>query len=691
MEILGEPAMKNLYKKYTILTSLFISTAMLTACGGEKQDITLDPVTPSTEQASATKGSPIFDPLTSRLPFPNDLLFAGSTDGTLNIPVADATDIADPKNSLNELDGFALSGAMSVGLSKAMKSDSLVTAVKVFKVTTDLATKAVTGIETTLTSGVDFFPSLTADGKTLVILPLKPLIAKSSYMVVITDDLADVDGQSAISGAIYAYLKLQTPLIENGKSQVAGLADASALSLEPIRQLTQAQLAHASAAGVNRDKVVMSWSFSTQSATDVIDKVTANVTNTSLALVDSGSTTANITGGTAKIFVGTLTVPYYQTAPSQANPTAPLTSKWKGATGGNLTRYSILAGDSPKKTTDVTIPVIATTPAGGCNNCKVVIYQHGITTNRATVLAVADAYASIGFATIAIDMPLHGITPTSTAAAFRLDGVTERTFELDLVSQNADGAITAMGPDDIADSSGRHFIQLGSLLTIRDNLRQGVSDLVHLKASLSSNSIGINFDEDNVHFLGHSLGGMVGANFVNIATDLKTASFAMSGTQAAYILTNSASFGPEIATGLALKGIQKGSADFASFELAAQAAIDSADPISILTSISVPSLMLEVVGNGNADSDDQVIPNSVTTAPLAGTDAWINVQGLNKLTDSGAVTDGKGYIQFVEGGHSSLLKPDTDTVTKTMQEAIVSFAATDGTAISVTSNSTIKQ
>ena len=682
--------MRNVFKKATHLSGLYFVITMLSACGTDKQDITLDPVLPSAEQLAQTKGSPIFDPLTGKLPFPNDLLFAGSTDGTLNIPVADVTDIADPKNSLNELDGFSISGAITVELSKVMEATTLVSAVKVFKVTTDPLTKAVTGIEgSALIYGVDYFPSLTAYKKTLVISPLKPLVASSSYMVVITDDLVDVDGQPAISGVTYSYLKLTTPLVDgNGNSQLASLPDSSAVKLEPVRQLTQAQLASAASQGIDISKVVMSWTFSTQSTTDVINSVTG-VTNTTLDLTDTSLTVPN---GTAKIFAGTISVPYYQTAPTTANPIAPLTAKWAGQTGGILTQHAISAGDFPKNTGNVTIPVLATIPSGGCNNCPVVIYQHGITSNRATVLAVADAYAAAGFATIAIDLPMHGITPTSSAAGFRRGGVTERTFDLDFVTQAANGSITALIPDRVKDSSGRHFVQLGSLLTTRDNMRQAISDLVQLKASLASNITEINFDENNVHFLGHSLGGMVGAGFVRIASDLKTASFAMSGTQSAYILTNSATFGPEIAAGLAQKGIHKGTADFAKFELAAQTVIDSADPISVLAAITVPTLLLEVVGDGNPGTADQVIPNAIATAPLAGTEAWVKAQGLNDVINTGAVTDNKGIIRFTAGDHGSILSPASSLVTtKTMQEAVVSFAATGGTNITVTSDSTIKQ
>jgi len=43
--------------------------------------------------------------------------------------------------------------------------------------------------------------------------------------------------------------------------------------------------------------------------------------------------------GKANVHLGTLAVPYYLTAPSSTNPTAPLSTFWTGASGAFLTRF----------------------------------------------------------------------------------------------------------------------------------------------------------------------------------------------------------------------------------------------------------------------------------------------------------------------------------------------------------------
>jgi pimeloyl-ACP methyl ester carboxylesterase len=105
-----------------------------------------------------------------------------------------------------------------------------------------------------------------------------------------------------------------------------------------------------------------------------------------------------------------------------------------------------------------------------------VIFQHGITRNRSDALAIAATLAGQGFAVIAIDLPLHGLPASSP---FNIENspfgpaANERTFAVDYVN-NSTGAA---GPDGNADDSGTHFINLSSLLTSRDNVRQGVADL----------------------------------------------------------------------------------------------------------------------------------------------------------------------------------------------------------------------
>ena len=98
-------------------------------------------------------------------------------------------------------------------------------------------------------------------------------------------------------------------------------------------------------------------------------------------------------------------------------------------------------------------------PASGW---PVVIFQHGITSDKSSAAAIAGTLAVAGYATVAIDHPLHG----------------ERGFDV-----NGDGEldITATGP-----ANATTYMNLSSLLTTRDNLRQSITDLVSLRVSLNN-------------------------------------------------------------------------------------------------------------------------------------------------------------------------------------------------------------
>ena len=61
--------------------------------------------------------------------------------------------------------------------------------------------------------------------------------------------------------------------------------------------------------------------------------------------------------------------------------------------------------------------------------------QHGIGGNRTKALAIADSYADACFVVAAIDLPLHGITNTTSPL---YQAANERTFNVDLVN-NTDG------------------------------------------------------------------------------------------------------------------------------------------------------------------------------------------------------------------------------------------------------------
>lgn len=660
-----------------------------------------------------------FNPGSGVVPFPSNLLYAGTTDGTLNIPVVSSSDFSDPKVAMNGLDGFSTIAPISTTFGGPIDPSSLTAAsVRVFEVAlstlggTRPVGGPVTGIIGELIYGVDFSANVSlvdSTKKTLVILPLKPLKPRAHYLLALSNEIKNQAGLKAGADAIYVILKSKNPLVDsNGKNLVSSItsdpdlsvpgsrtADQKAQALESIRPLVNAQEAALASRGVDTNSVVLSWTFSTQSIGNVLTTVRTLANGSSLISPAPVGTTANLlppgaSPGMADVYIGSLTVPYYL-ANASSGPAAPLSTFWQGAGGSNLT----FLNTTPVAKSSETIPLLVTLPNAASNQVKpltgwkVAIFQHGITSNRTSMLALADTMARAGFAVVAIDLPLHGLP-----VGHPLRVSTERTFDLDLVN-NTTGA---PGPDGVADNSGTHFINLASLLSSRDNIRQGVADLFALTKSLPAMDVdggGPDFDPSEVYFIGHSLGGMVGSVFLAQEPTVKSAVLGMPGGGIAKLLDGSASFGHQIAAGLAAKGVLKGTADYESFLGAAQTVIDSGDPINYASATTSGRglLLFEVVGDGAGSLPDQVVPNNVLAnapagtvpSPLAGTDPLATFMGLTRLTTTTAGLSQKAWMRFTVGDHASLLSPTASlAATSVMQEAMATFLATDGGLVAVT-------
>ncbi|MHB8766387.1 MAG: alpha/beta hydrolase, partial [Deferrisomatales bacterium] len=383
-------------------------------------------------------------------------------------------------------------------------------------------------------------------------------------------------------------------------------------------------------------------------------------------------------------------------APYYLDATKPLSSVWAGAGGSHLTWLNTTA----VKTADQTMPLLLAVPNATSGQAKpaagwpVVIFQHGITSDRTAMLPIADALASAGFAVVSIDMPLHGLPPGHPLRV--VPGLAERTFDLDLVN-NTTGA---PGPDTAADSSGTHFINLSSLLTSRDNLRQAVADLFALHTALGSldyDGGGADLDTSKVRFVGHSLGGMVGSVFLALEPTVGAGVLGMPGGGIAKLLDGSATFGPRLAAGLAANGVNKGTGDYESFFAVAQAAVDSADPINYAAAtVTGRGVLLYRV------KDDLVVPNNVLptnpilpakTVPsfLAGTDPLATLQGLLRTTATTAGANLRALVRFNAGDHASLLKPTSSAaVTSVMQSAAATFLATNGAQLTISDTSVVE-
>ncbi|MEP2792192.1 MAG: hypothetical protein ABJI36_19000, partial [Kangiellaceae bacterium] len=576
-------------------------------------------------------------------------------------------------------------------------------------------TGPVTSVERELTANLEFV--VQATGPTSVaIIPTVPFEQQASYMVVVTNGLMDSNGLPILTDSQYAIAKSVNPIAETS----------SVAALEPVRQLVNA-MENAAAAfegGPARNSIIMSYQFTVQSVGTVMQTAKAAhidriiglgmagapggaLPNTSFT--NLGTDTTPFTGlpaSTANLYKGTIELNYMLGIPDASNPTAPLDTFWVtselvpnpadplGPLVPNPAPLSNLsyANPLPQINGTETVPLLLSIPkAEVCekpeNGYPITIFQHGITANRTNLIAVADSLGQACIAAVAMDMPLHGIAadnPTGLFEGYEADGVRERTFGIDFL----DNATGAPGPDGIPDTSGAHTINLANLLVARDNNRQAIFDLLYLEKAIAFMDIdgdeAPDFDSNSISFIGHSLGGMVGTGVIAYSDNINTAALANPGGAIASLLNGSETFGPRIRAGVAAgAGITTEDPTFAGtlaqFLFAAQTVVDSSDPANtaaFAVSNNVPTLMLQNLG-------DAVVPNSVATAPLAGTEPLARVLGLTTVAteEAGLVVGDRLFTKLNVGGHSSVLSPDEATVE--MQTQIVSFLSSGGAAVQV--------
>ncbi|QDV06350.1 hypothetical protein Poly30_18590 [Planctomycetes bacterium Poly30] len=699
-----------------------------------------------------------FAPSAGEIPFPNDLLYSGSLDGTLNLPVADPTDPTDPFIALNTLDGFSPVAPGSVTFTRPLDPATVIPGdtVRMFEVTVSTASSPVGGpvasIDRELVAGVEF-AAVVSGGNSIAVLPLAPLtpstaVSNSVYLVVVTNGVTDSAGVAVSKDTEYLFASEETPFDPVTTPP----------QLVQLQGLINSHLANYDAQpNADRDEVVVSYTFTIQSVGTALETISQIAQGNESAVISGlcgqlgtcgGDTADNpfsdamirvnmnaMTIGTAselvggppgqaEIYVGVFESPYYLTQAENlslmfnglTNDTAPLNTPWSSryaanpvATDNNLSRFNPL----PNATSAQRMPLLLSVPtvAMPVNGYPIVIFQHGITSNRTALLGVAESLAAEGFAAVAIDLPLHGVDETTGMLA---GGVSifsgyrqvtmgspadawERTFGMDLATQAL--GVTTPGPDGEPDSSGTHFINLQNLAVSRDNLQQAVADLMNLKESLGSLTVmGVDmFDETNVHFMGHSLGGIVGTPFLALQSGITAATLGMPGASIPYLLDGSVAFGPVIQGGLAAAGVTPGTSEYAQFLAAAQTVVDTVDPINHAAGVQasgVQLLLLEIVGGGALGGvSDIVVPNAVAGAPFAGTEPLISALGLNSI--SATATGGiYGAVRFNEGSHGSLVTPGASASENAayaeIQGQIRSFHASNGQDVTVTDGTLIE-
>jgi Pla-1/cef family extracellular lipase len=806
-----------------LLISLAVTSALgLTGCGGEKlEDIKADV---AAEGNTLPLSRVVFDPTASKVSVPNDLLFSGSTDGTLVMPgeAVASPNYADPQTAIGALDGWstqnpfsielAVPGGVSLDAASASRPDSvrLVEVLMGDPASPDASCRAVPrGVACKavgqLTYGTDFVTK--AVGNNIAVIPLKPLKAATTYILVLTNNLRDSEGRSIAPSTTYELVKqdLATmPLGSESQRQLQGVINSFENAV-----MTQS---------IAKESIIYTAAITTQSTSNVLSTVKQlmlpsalnNNTPPMVGVADTGLLVSQVIfpGQTipdtdkdprffyklAKLYTGTISLPYYLGDSTKEAPNAAKSTRWmarcdsgaiiaslseaqktaleagitspaqmqnnavcKAASSGalrdfgldtkrHLTKFNVI----PKVNSVKTLQVQMTVPNSAYGLVKpeagwpVVILQHGITSCKENMLAVTGALSARGFATIAIDHPLHG------SRGFDTDGDGK-----DEVNASSSSCFKNGQP---ISGNATDYMNLADLLVTRDNLRQSVADMLGLRLGLNFNNQPGLLNTQDVQFLGHSLGAITGTSMVALANtsignpqadalyNVKSTTLAMPGGAVANFLLESAAFGNLIKANVLLGsatlsgdfktfiGTSCGTdaatfvncastkvtpyltsltangktatlaainATFTQFAFAAQTVTDAGDPnnyAAALVASGAKVHVIEVVGGGaleggGASLPDQVIPNQAANMPLAGTEPLARLIGVAAVPAQAGGWEVKraSISRFIFGDHSSILSPTTSAAaTAEMQLQTTSFFLTRGAGVQVTNPAVLK-
>lgn len=708
------------------------ASLILVACGGgDSSELTINDVRPDAGEPEVSRIA--FNPGDGVLPLPNDLLFSGTQDGTLEPPdeaaakeAGDEVDLSNPGAALGGVDGWSTQMPMQITVDLADGATLDATTVgptTVLMIETDCG---LGGMGCTTFTPVPYGPSgyvaVPGDG-TIAIFPAVPLNPKTTYIVALTNGILDSRGTAIAPSAFYEVVT-QDPSVTDIENETLGALQDAINGYESI--------VFAGTGGTtNPDDMIFTASWTTGSAGDAVASTAAAVlpaftpTVVNLAPHPLGATTMDINpalSGIADVYLGSITLPYFLGSSTAENPLAaleePMTALCDNGVllsqadpavlatltpGDNdttcqllglrdfgldteryLTQYNPVAA-----TTSVgQLEVILTVPnamSGQSGPFPIAMYQHGIGTNKETVLAFADAMALAGYAVIAIDLPLHN------SRGFDLDGD-------DVAEIEASADPTA-------------YMNLANLLTAKGNFQQSILDLLGMRMALNNALVfdGVasisdaDFDRSTVEFVGMSLGAMVGTNFLAQAAGLglsvDSAALVTPAGGIVPLLFSSANFGEPVIFPAVLASAEQAALEagedlditdprvqaevLGQFAFAAQTIVTSVDPNNFAVSVGNLSTAGITPVYAAQVNDDFTIPNRSSFGGLifGGTQPVIELMGLIQRF-SGDAPAPNGYVKFTDGSHGSFLTPNAQpipslAVTIEMQTQVSTFIAGD--------------
>lgn len=543
------------------------------------------------------------DQPSQRIPLPIDLMLDPAT-GKVHAPVApwDTEVEAEAKARLAALDGFSLSGGQLFEFTGPMNANNLSeSTVKLYQ----LGGAAPVLVPSTI--------ELLADKHHLVVTPKTGRLAeRTTYALVVSRDVRDAAGLAPTIMPIGHFLMARAPMLVDGASAVPAVDTHDAEKLEAARGKLAAALDQLPG---GRDRILAAWPFTTMSVSEPLRELRnrpeqfgvsphpANVSHMTpgQALLDFAFGIGSI-ADVGDVYHGTIASPVFLD---------PVTRAFRGD-GGHVVEDLQFTMTVPKNPRPGPMPVV--------------IFGHGLVTERRFVLAVGDALAAKGYAAISIDFPYHGSRtycakggPISVVDPFDgslaslnpcSSGTTCNDLGRCVDAQGNGNHLATFGVLDMPVASGAVFLEIEHIANSKDHFQQALVDLGALDRSLRKGDwqqvLGRPVDTTKIFYAGQSLGGIMGAVFLGTDPDIQRAVLNVPGANLVPMFDDSTFFSGQMDAFFTRQHIERSSFEGRRFLSVAKWFMDAVDPMHLGPVTGDRDLLIQMA------TLDFIIPNDNT-------------------------------------------------------------------------------
>ena len=519
----------------------------------------------------------LMDKASGKMPLPIDLLLDMRT-GLVDLPVRaeDDAKTKEIKADLKVLDGFGTTTGQLFEFSAKVDPATVTDAtVKLYRVKDGAQVPATVSL---------------ADGTRVELMPkTMPLDSETTYAVVLSPGVKDLAGEAVWPMLTGHFLRAKSPLVDaKGKSQIPSIADADAQNLDRSRARLAPLMER-----LGRANVLAAWPLTTMTINRHLVQAQRTAATVKLPADPRNIKTSSAIKAALDFPIGAVSVlrvgQVIEGQVATADYLDPNTRR-RRKQGSYTVNY---------------LPFMLTIPTGASKSkpLPVVIFGHAIATERRFVLAVANAMARRGFATISIDFPYHGVRthcawngPVCWPDPFNKGGKMLCPAQCKLGSScGSDGKCRDSGGKQTSlpkwpilpfyQASGAAFIELESLPGTREHFLQAVIDLGALSRSLQKGdwkkATGYTLKTDKLYYVGQSLGGIIGATYTALDPAIERSVLNVPGGNVVPMFMASKYFGVHIDAYLKRHAITKGTTEHQKFLHIAKWFMDSIDPLNV--------------------------------------------------------------------------------------------------------------